>query len=338
MSALTGIAPATPRTARPGPALGAGARVLVRQHRWALWSAGVLALVWIAVVVGFTLWAGHVNDAFEASPCTSRVTDRACDDRWQEFDLALSVRQTVLGYAGLGLTVLPGLVAAFVAGPMIGREFESGTYKLSWTQSVSPSHWLLARLAGPAALLVAGVSVLSAVFAWARAQSEGLYPVSRFDNAAFGALGTAPVAYALLGLALGALAGLLTRRTVPAMAVALLATAAAAVALNRVRSGLWPLTTRTSTGSVPPQTPDDAWLVETGRVTGDGARLPVDTCWDAGAKAGRCLADRGVTGYYVDYHPASHFWPLQLTETALLLVLAAAATALAFRVLRRYHA
>lgn len=36
--------------------------------------------------------------------------------------------------------------------------------------------------------------------------------------------------------------------------------------------------------------------------------------------------------------PGGHFWPLQLTETAILLVLAAAATALAFRVLRRYHA
>lgn len=338
MSAPADIAPVTPRTARPGPALGAGARVLVRRHRWALWCAGALALVWIAVVVGITLWAGHVNDAFEASPCTSLVTDRACDDRLQKYDLALSVRQTVLGYAGLCLTVLPGLVAAFVAGPMIGKEFESGTYKLAWTQSVSPVHWLLARLAVPAALLVAGVSVLSAVFAWARARSEGLYPVHWFGDTSFGALGTAPVGYALLGLALGTLAGLLTRRTLPAMAVSLLATAAVAVALNRVRSGLWPLSTRTSTGSVPPQTPDDAWLVETGRLTGDGARLPVDTCWAAGAKADRCLADRGVTGYYVDHHPVSHFWPLQLTETGILLVLAAAATALAFRVLRRYHA
>ncbi|WP_329027714.1 hypothetical protein [Streptomyces sp. NBC_01423] len=338
MSTLTDVTPAAPRTARPGPALGAGSRVLLRQHRWALWLMVVLALVWIAAVVGFTLWAGHVNDAFEASPCTTTVTDRVCDDRWQEFDLALSVRQKVLGYAGLCVTVMPGLVAAFVAGPMIAREFENGTYKLSWTQSVSPVHWLLARLATPAALLVAGVSVLSAVFAWARATTEGLYPVDRFGGAAFGAMGTAPVAYALLGLALGALAGLLARRTVPAMSMAVLATAAVAMALNRVRGRLWPLNTRTSTGSNPPQTPEGTWLVETGRLTGGGGRLPLDTCWEAGSGADRCLADRGVTGYYVDYHPVSHFWPLQLLETGILLVLAAAAVALAFRVLRRYHA
>ena len=338
MSAPTALPPAPPRPVPPGPGPRAHARVLVRQHRRALWLTGALVQIWIAVVVGITLWADHVNDAFEASPCTSVVTDRSCDHRWQEFDLALSVRQTVLGYAGLCVTVLPGLVAAFVAGPVIGREFESGTYKLSWTQSASPAQWLLARLAAPAALLVAGVSVLSAVFAWSRARSEGLYPVHWYGNTSFGALGTAPVAYALLGLALGALAGLLTRRTLPAMSVAVFATAAVAVALNRVRAGLWPPDTRTSTGSAWPQTPDDAWFVETGRLTRDGTRLPSDTCWDAGPGADRCLADRGVTGSYLDYHPASHFWPLQLLETGILLVLAAAATALAFRVLRRYHA
>ncbi|MEK8144329.1 hypothetical protein NKH18_28275 [Streptomyces sp. M10(2022)] len=44
-----------------------------------------------------------------------------------------------------------------------------------------------------------------------------------------------------------------------------------------------------------------------------------------------------MTGWFYDYHPASHFWPLQLVETGILLVLAALAVALAFRVLRRRH-
>ncbi|MEU6015011.1 hypothetical protein ABZ826_13465 [Streptomyces sp. NPDC047515] len=53
----------------------------------------------------------------------------------------------------------------------------------------------------------------------------------------------------------------------------------------------------------------------------------------------RCLADKDITlRYLVDYHPASHFWPLQLVETGILLALAALAVALAFRVLRRRHA
>ncbi|MFF5333838.1 hypothetical protein [Streptomyces sp. NPDC013181] len=337
MSTLTRTARA-PRPDLTAPALRAGVRVLARQHRRTLWLAGALALLWLAVVVGTTLWAGHVHDAFRANPCTALMTGHTCDDRMRKFDLALSVRQTVLGYAGLCLTVLPGIVAAFVAGPMIGREFESGTYKLSWTQSVSPARWLLARLAAPAALLVAGVSALSAVFTWAQARTDGPYPVDWFDRTTFNALGTGPVAYALLGLALGALAGLLTRRGVPAMSAAVLATAAVAVALGRFRGVLWPPETLTGSGGILPRTPDDAWITETGRLTGDGTRLPYDVCWNAGAKADRCLADLDVTGYFVDHHPASHFWPLQLAETGIVLLLAAGVTALAFRVLRRYHA
>ncbi|MFI5828593.1 hypothetical protein ACIA6C_15280 [Streptomyces sp. NPDC051578] len=37
------------------------------------------------------------------------------------------------------------------------------------------------------------------------------------------------------------------------------------------------------------------------------------------------------------YHPESHFWPLQLLESALVLALAAAAIVAAFAFLRRRH-
>ncbi len=39
----------------------------------------------------------------------------------------------------------------------------------------------------------------------------------------------------------------------------------------------------------------------------------------------------------IRYHPESHFWPLQLVESALLLTLAAAAIVAAFALLRRRH-
>lgn len=50
-----------------------------------------------------------------------------------------------------------------------------------------------------------------------------------------------------------------------------------------------------------------------------------------------CLASLGASERYHDYHPASHFWPLQLVETGILLALAALAVFAAFRVLRRLH-
>jgi hypothetical protein len=49
----------------------------------------------------------------------------------------------------------------------------------------------------------------------------------------------------------------------------------------------------------------------------------------------RCLEARGATGIYAEYHPASHYWPLQFVETGIVLALAAAAVAASFWLLRR---
>ena len=47
------------------------------------------------------------------------------------------------------------------------------------------------------------------------------------------------------------------------------------------------------------------------------------------------LADMGATAFYRDLHPASHYWPLQLVATGILLAVAGLLTYAAFRVLRR---
>ncbi|MCZ7459444.1 hypothetical protein [Streptomyces sp. WMMC940] len=49
--------------------------------------------------------------------------------------------------------------------------------------------------------------------------------------------------------------------------------------------------------------------------------------------------DGGGTGVtdFARTHPPSHFWPIQLVETGIVLALAAVATYAAFRVLRRRH-
>lgn len=48
-----------------------------------------------------------------------------------------------------------------------------------------------------------------------------------------------------------------------------------------------------------------------------------------------CLKAHDVTGFYSEYHPASHFWPLQLVETGITLALTALVLAAAFTLLRR---
>jgi hypothetical protein len=72
-------------------------------------------------------------------------------------------------------------------------------------------------------------------------------------------------------------------------------------------------------------------VVDDGALTSKGARVADPICVDDA----RCLAEHDIVGYYRDFHPASHFWPLQLTETAVVLTLAALAVLLSFRLLNR---
>ncbi|MFE7242004.1 hypothetical protein [Streptomyces sp. NPDC057580] len=314
------------------------ARVVVRRYRRPLWTVGALALAGIAAVVGTYLWTSSVSDTFAGTGCSAQKVTRGCGDTVRHFLDAEFHFHQVFAYADLVMMLLPAFIGIFVAGPVIGRELESGTYKLSWTQSVSPARWLAAQLAVPAVLTLAGVSVLSAVCAWARSKANGMhYTLQWYERVVYGAMGTVPVGYALCMLAFGALAALVLRRTVAAMIVTVVAYGALVVALNTVRNSLWPVRTDTFRFGSAYRFPDAAADTGQGWITTGGKRLPADVCLNSADDLKDCLAGHDVAFRYLDYHPASHFWPLQLVETGILLVLAAAAVALAFRVLRRRH-
>ena len=43
------------------------------------------------------------------------------------------------------LTVIPALAGLFLGAPLLAREFEYGTFRLAWTQSLSRRRWVLSR-------------------------------------------------------------------------------------------------------------------------------------------------------------------------------------------------
>ncbi|MFG2627861.1 ABC transporter permease subunit [Streptomyces sp. NPDC048473] len=321
-------------------ALRGPARVVLAQHRRALQLLGALPVLVVVALVGAWLWTDHVADAFAATGCSVQHTVPSCGDTVNDFLDRQSWMREVLNWSGLLMMVLPAFIGIFVAGPVIGREMESGTYRLALSQSVAPARWLAAKLAVPAVVTLASVSVLSAACAWAGTRENAIHhPLERYDRTVYGSMGTVPVGYALCMLALGALAGLVLRRTVAAMVATVIGYGALMPALNTVRDDLWPALTRTfPAGSVGPL-PDGAAEAGRGWLTSGGKRLPApsDVCLNSPADLDKCLVDHGITRAYVDYHPASHFWPLQLVETGILLALAALAVAVAFRVLRRRH-
>jgi hypothetical protein len=119
--------------------------------------------------------------------------------------------QTML-FLATGLALVPALIGAFWGAPLIARELETGTHRLAWNQSVTPRRWLAVKLTvlGLAGAAVAGT--LSALSTWAAGPVDQVAG-DRFNAILFGARGVVPIGYAVFGFVLGAVTGLLVRRT-----------------------------------------------------------------------------------------------------------------------------
>ncbi|MGV9943800.1 hypothetical protein [Streptomyces sp. NPDC003401] len=305
------------------------ARTVLRLHRTAL-------LVWGLAVLGLTGWLVWLT---EVTADEARAQQEACDRAARDW---CDMTAGVLGFSAPmdGIAVLTAhafvVVAAFAGGALIGRELEHGTARLAWSQGITPVRWLAAGLTCAALAVTLGVTVLVLVFRWAREPHQDLLDTGWTDGGVFVALGPAAVAHALCALALGTLTALLLRRALPALTVSVGLAWLLALVLAHFRASLWPTLTRTS-ATAETDLPDNAWQVGQGALVHGSPAPDVDpwSCDGTAAQTRRCLDDLGVTGSYVTYHPASHFWPLHLVETGILLAVAAAATAVSFRLLRR---
>jgi hypothetical protein len=234
-----------------------------------------------------------------------------------------------------GALLLPLLVAAVVAGPVIGRELESGTYKLAWSQSLPPVRWFTAKIAVPAAAVAVTTVGLTVLFRILWGPVTWDYRLSWYERQVFLASGPTLLAYGLLAVAVGALAGLLVRRTLVAMSVAGLATGTVMVVMAALWGRLWPSVT-VERQNTDPGVRYDEFVLDRGLLTSTGERLPESLCFEPGYEA--CLARHDVTGVLQEHHPFSHLWPLQLVETGIVLALAAAAVYAALLIFRRRHA
>jgi hypothetical protein len=129
------------------------------------------------------------------------------------------------------ILLLPVLIGMFWGAPLVARELETGTFRLAWTQSVTRDRWMITKLAvaGLTGLVVTGL--LSLMVTWWSSPVDRVN-LNRLTPAMFGERGLAPVGYAALAFALGVLAGLLIRRTLPAMVVTLVAFTGARLAVT----------------------------------------------------------------------------------------------------------
>ncbi len=117
---------------------------------------------------------------------------------------------------------LPGLLGMFWGAPLIARELESGTYRLAWTQGVTRGRWVLTKLMVVGASSMVAVGLMSWMFTWWASPYDTL-SANRFSSSVFDSAYIAPIGYAAFAFALGVAAGVVWRRTVPAMATTLAA-------------------------------------------------------------------------------------------------------------------
>lgn len=306
---------------------------VLRVHRVPLW----IWTAFVAVGSGGLLWLYRLAGESRGAEgfgivCGTGSGVPPCDDLANDI---VSAYWAWLGPAATLITCLPFAAAVFAGGALIGRELENGTAALAWTQSVTPARWLAARLAVPAVLLGTGTALLSVLFrwVWSSGRQYGIYQWYGGDT--FHATGPVGVAYVLLGLALGVLAGLLTRRTLSGLGLGFLATLLVQVIGGAYRFELWPKTTWTGTRVL--NLPDNVVYFDRGVITAAGRQGNNHACVgsDSAADLKRCVTESGATDFYAVVHPASHYWPLQLVETGVVLTVAGLATAAAFWLLRR---
>ena len=321
---------------------------------------GLLAIVVIAAIAtGIQLSHLYDSEVAHCQPSCSLATQNyLAHDDFMDKTLDILSR------------AVPALLGLFWGAPMLAREFETGTYRFAWTQSVPRSRWLAIRFGvGALATLTLAALFSLTVTWWYRSRDKvgsNMYDV--FDRRDI-----APIGYALFAFAAGVMVGALIRRTVPAMAATL-----GLFVLTRVAVDLWVrphlLAAKHAVVSLARQGPvqlgigssnggavhiftqgggpPNSWTLSSTLLTQSGQRVtssqmtaflqqhcpllvngtpPPSGGNPANDPWPQCLDEVSKTfKLEVAYQPASRYWTFQWLETAVFVVLAVVATALTY--------
>jgi hypothetical protein len=196
---------------------------------WFAWrqfrtQAIVAASFLVLVVIVFGVTGLHLHHVYD-TVVRRCATHNDCGSVTQTFQNSDEFLQHLIQAGGI---LLPALLGAFWGAPLVAREFESGTFRLAWTQSVSRTRWLVGKLAVVALAAVVTEAIFTAVTTW------WATPFDHY-NLLFSVFDTrdiAPLGYALFSVTLGVMVGVLVRRTVPAMALTFAVFAAVRILFN----------------------------------------------------------------------------------------------------------
>jgi len=312
-----------------------------RRMAWVTWRQHRLALGGVAALLGalaMWLWivGRHLHHVYAAATACHPASSIACADLITSFNGMHAALAN-----GTALQPVPALIGAFVGAPVLAREMETGTFRYAWTQGFGRWRWTLAKLVALSVVVAAAAGAISVLIAWyyqpyfaTGNQTLSLNEVSPLASSLFDLHGVAFAAWTLTAFAIGAVAGMLIRRVVPAIIATLAAYGGLALATGMFlrQHYLTPLVTSNL------NVPASAWITSqwwtkggtfafAGRPSMEllqqfcpAPPLGARSAKPAPGSLAQCLSQHGYT-QWTSYQPAGRFWPFQLIEGGWLLAL-----------------
>jgi hypothetical protein len=322
---------------------------------WRLHRAQLLAVAAVTAAAALVLvQAGRgIADAFQTSGLADCLAaGGGCGDLAESFMLPYDPLVFIIPL----FLAVPAVLGMLWGAPLVAREFEQGTHRLAWTQTVSRRRWLLTKVGMLLGATVVAMGTLTAAITWwsapiLRAADE------RFLPGFFDLRGVVPVAYAVFAVSLGIAIGTVVRKTVPAVGLTLLGYGAVRVAimfLARPRFAHAASLTYAFSDAEPRRGLQD-WPVEVitvdrvGHMVGHGLSLDVNALaqvcpslqpngqMPSLSSIDACVREAGVMVRTV-YQPGDRFWTFQWIEFGIYVALAAALIGLTLLVVRRRSA
>ena len=339
MTALTLAQPGSRTAPRPVP---------WRRMVWVTWRQHRGAMITILAVLGalaIFLWIMglRVHHDWSAWLACYQRTPNGC----QALDTSFNSTDWQIGNTlNIFMNLGPAVLGAFTGGPLLARELETGTFRYAWTQGIGRWRWTVAKLVLIGALIAGAAAAFSALFSWFfqpfLVEQPFLTPL------AGSVFGNRPVTYAAWTLAaftIGACAGMLIRRIVPAILLTLGVYTGLQLLTRLVLFKRYPVSLVTSNSVVangPSTMISDAspsadtanlpWRLSTwytGRGGGPAnmtevnkvlALFPTNNAPKTTLSPAQAFAQHGITEWW-RYIPVSRFWPMQFIEGGGVLVL-----------------
>jgi hypothetical protein len=316
---------------------------------WLVWrqyrNQAYLAAAALAAFAVLLLVTGRQMASQYHSALTSCAASHACGDLANTLTLGTPVLSVLITLT----VVVPCLLGVFWGGPLVAREFETGTSQFAWMQSITRSRWLTVKVGWALLAAAAWGGAVAALVTWWSGPVNALNH-QNFQPSQFDIQGIVPVGYALFAVALGITAGTLLRRTLPALAATIGVFTLLRLAIGQdLRSHYLTALTKTYGFLHPPALPTGSYWLVSGGLVGPGGRIPSSQSHGGGVslninglpisvsnmpsacralvfqgplKFSPCLTAHGYRGFFT-YQPAGRYWAFQGIETGIFVILAA---------------